>query len=62
MEKVIKNLESVQREFNKILLRLSREPDLLVTVSITDYSLTDMEGNKKKQHIEVKTAVAQKLL
>lgn len=61
MEKAIKNLKVVQREFNKLLLYLSSQPDLLVTVSVVDFSLT--EGEKQyKRHIEVKTSIGKKLL
>jgi len=62
MEKLIKNLESVQREFNKILVALARDSDLLVKVNVTDTSVTDLDGNKINQHIEVKTEVSKKLL
>jgi len=62
MDNVIENLKSVQREFNKVLLRLSREPDLIVTVSVTDHSITDLDGNKMRQQIEVKTSLTRKIL
>ena len=62
MDNVIENLKSVQREFNKVLLRLSKEPDLIVTVSVTDHSITDLDGNKMRQQIEVKTSLTRKIL